>query len=244
MPKSGQNRLMLRESVWKELAQNLLTIRFATCVVLSLILVIFGTLVGSQEYHQRLAEYSGLVTREQEKLADVRVYSHLKPVIAKKPNPLLIFNRGYVDQVGNEVQISHRSVPFLASGAGVDNEMLILFPTFDLIDVVRYVLGLLALLLSFDAISAERESGTLKLVLSNAISRTRVALAKYEGGVLSLLIPLAVSFLIALLFLHLFSPIGLSGEDWLRILIALADAALYLSAMLLVGLCLSSMSRR
>jgi len=235
---------LFRESVWKELCQNLLTTRFAACVVLSLMLIIISALVGSQEYRQRLAEYDGLVAGEQKTLEDVRVYSHLKPALARRPNPLIIFNLGYTDRVGNVVKISHRTVPFLASGGGLDNEILSIFPTLDLMDVIIYVLGLLALLISFDAISGEREQGTLRLIMSNSITRGKVALAKYAGGLISLLIPLVMSFLVAILVLNVYFPLGLTGSDWLRILFIIITAVLYLSTMLLVGLCLSSLVRR
>ncbi len=235
---------MLWESVRKELYHNLLTTRFITCVILSLLLIVFSALVGSQEYRERLVEYNGLQSVEQEKLSDLRVYSHIKPVLSKKPEPLYLFNRGYADKVGNAVTISHRYVPFKASGGGLNNEVLALFPTFDLIDVVKYVLGLLALLLSFDAISGERESGTLRLVLSHSVSRGRIAQGKYLGGAISLLIPLLLGFLVALFVLNVYSPLGLSGEDWIRVLFLIISAALYLSLMLLWGLCLSAVTRR
>jgi len=235
---------VLRESIQKEIRQHLLTTRFVTCLALSLLLVVFGALVGSQEHRQRLEEHGKLASVEREKLSDIRVYSHIKPVASRKPTPLAVFNRGHSDRVGSSVAISHRSVPFLATGGGLENELLTLFPTFDLIDVVCYVLGLLALLLSFDAISGERENGTLRLIMANAVSRGRIAWAKYLSGIITLFIPLLLGFLVALLLLNIYSPIGLTGEEWLRVLLIVATAVLYLSAMYLVGLCLSALTRR
>ncbi len=234
---------MLRESIRKELYQNLLTTRFVTCVALSLLLIVIGSLVGSKEYRDRLEEHGGLVAAEAAKRADVRVYSHIKPVLSREPSPLLLFSKGYADRLGTTVTVSHSRVPFLATGGGLDNETLALFPTFDLIEVVRYVLGLLALLLSFDAIAGERETGTLKLVLSNSVSRTGIALAKYLGGLTSLLFPLILGFLVALLLLNIYSPVGLMGQEWFRAASILLCSALYLSAMLLVGLCISALTR-
>jgi ABC-type transport system involved in multi-copper enzyme maturation permease subunit len=235
---------VLRESVRKELFQNLLTTRFLTCVILSLILIVFGAIVGCQEYRERLEEYGEQQSSGQERLSEVRVYSHIKPVLSKEPSPLLILNKGHSDRVGNTITISHKRVPFLAQGGGLDNEILALFPTFDLMDVIRYVLGLLAILLSFDAISGERESGTLRLVLSNSIPRATVAISKYLGGAISIFISLLLGFLVSLLFINVYSPVGLTGEDWLRIVSVLITAGFYLSAMLLIGLSLSAMTQR
>jgi ABC-type transport system involved in multi-copper enzyme maturation permease subunit len=235
---------VFQEIVRKEFVQNLLTTRFFTCLFLSLLLIVIGALVGSREYRERLAEYDGIQAGEREKLSEVRVFSHIRPVVSRRPSPLLLFNRGYAERVGTTVRITHTDVPWRAEGGGLENELLALFPTFDLIDVARYVLGLLALLLSFDAVSGERESGTLRLVLSNPVSRGRLALAKYLGGTVTLLVPLATGFLVALLFLNLRAPVGLAGDEWARALLIVLAAGLYLSAMLLVGLVLSSLCRR
>jgi ABC-type transport system involved in multi-copper enzyme maturation permease subunit len=233
-----------REIVRKEVTQNLLTTRFLTCLILSLFLIVFGALVGSREYRERLSDYGGLLSEEQNKLADVRVFSHIKPVVSRRPSPLTLFNLGYTDRVGNTVRITHTSVPFRASGGGLENDILALFPSFDVMGVVRYVLGLLALLLSFDAVSGEREAGTLRLVLSNPVSRATVALGKYLGGAVTLLVPLTVGFLAALFFLNINSPVGLSGHEWTRALMIVLSGALYLSTMLLIGLLLSALTHR
>ncbi len=52
-------------------------------------------------------------------------------------------------------------------------------------------------------ISGEKETGTLKLVLSNPAKRSTVLAAKYLGGFGVLIIPLAVSFLVGLILLLL-----------------------------------------
>ena len=53
------------------------------------------------------------------------------------------------------------------------NPISVLFATPDLAYVVNIVISLLALLLTFDAITGELETGTLRLMLSNAVPRGR-----------------------------------------------------------------------
>ena len=66
--------------------------------------------------------------------------------------------------------------------------------------------SLLAVLFAFDAICGEKERGTLKVMLSNAVPRDLIILSKGIGGYLCLIVP----FLVALL----------AGTDSIREVIA------------------------
>ena len=61
---------------------------------------------------------------------------------------------------------------------------------------------------------------------------------------ISLVVPLVLGFLVALFVLNVYSPVGLTGDEYARTLLIIASAGLYLSLMLLCGLCLSALTRR
>ena len=65
--------------------------------------------------------------------------------------------------------------------------------------IMVFIISLVALLLSFDAISGERESKTLSLCLSNGVSRAHIFLAKWLSIIIVLIITLFVSVLLSLL---------------------------------------------
>ena len=65
--------------------------------------------------------------------------------------------------------------------------------------IVIFVISLLALLLTFDAISGEREAHTLVLLLSNPVSRGQIFLAKWLSTLLVLAITLLIGIIISLL---------------------------------------------
>ena len=69
--------------------------------------------------------------------------------------------------------------------------------------VVSTVFSLLALLFTFDAVDGERETGTIRLTLANAIPRDRFLLGKLVGGYFVFVVPFLVSFLLGLLLLAL-----------------------------------------
>jgi ABC-type transport system involved in multi-copper enzyme maturation permease subunit len=95
----------------------------------------------------------------------------------------------------------------------------------------------------YDAVSGERESGLLKLVLSNSISRGAFLTGKLLGRLLCLLIPLTVGMIISLLFLLTNPSIQLDGADWIRISLFFGLALLYVSVFLCAGLAVSAVMR-
>ena len=58
-------------------------------------------------------------------------------------------------------------------------------------NIISIVLSLVAILFTFDAISSEKEHGTLRLTLSNSISRGAVLVSKFLAALLTISIPLS-----------------------------------------------------
>jgi len=66
-----------------------------------------------------------------------------------------------------------------------------------LLNLVQYLVPLLALLLGHDLIVSEAEERTLKLLIASGVSRRRLLAGKFIGGCLTLAVPLLSGFLIA-----------------------------------------------
>ena len=110
--------------------------------------------------------------------------------------------------------------------------------------IVGYVLSLIALLFTFDAISGERERGTLRLILANSIPRHTVLIGKFLGALISVSIPFTLSILINLLVISTDSDVHLSPEAWERLGIIFFIAILYMSLFLVLGLLVSARVRQ
>ena len=76
---------------------------------------------------------------------------------------------------------------------GSANPLLNLLSSIALGFIFEVVLSLMALIFAYDALAGERERGTLRLVLTNAISRGHILLAKYISAMTCLLVPLIIS---------------------------------------------------
>lgn len=117
---------------------------------------------------------------------------------------------------------------------------------FELVDfrfVVGVIFSLLALLLSYDAINGEKQTGTLRLMLTNPVSIRTLLLAKWT----SLITVLALAFLVAFLAslgLALLSPtVSLSGAGMVRLALIAAVSLLYIAVFAGLGLLVSSLFR-
>lgn len=228
----------------KELLEDLRSFRFTSCFLLCVVLFTVSSIVGARDYRNRLRYVKAEEDRQQEAISRIRVYSHIKPVAFRRPSPLSVFSQGYERSFDPGVRISHRRIPYLAQKKRVDNPYLEIIPPIDLSTVVKIILSLLAILLSFDAISGEKEAGTLRLLLSNALPRPILLFGKYTGSMIVLTGSLLIGFLLGTAVLVLISPVGLGGEHWLGLLFLIITSGLYLSLFLLLGLLVSAVTRK
>ena len=237
---------MLITLIRRELLDNLMTFRFAAAMFITLLLVIANTAVLIKDYERRLASYNTAVKTHRQQLRETKTYSAGKIVVDKPPNPLSIFNVGLDKRLGNQIEVSYTFVPALwdAGMSGSDNPFLNIFNSIDIVFIFEVVLSLMALIFAYDALAGERERGTLRLVLTQSVSRGHILLAKYIGAMLCLLIPLLLSLLLALVLLTTTTFFSLGTPDILRIGgIVLASIA-YLSVFYLIGLLISAMTQR
>jgi ABC-type transport system involved in multi-copper enzyme maturation permease subunit len=234
---------MVRTIVKREVLDNILSFKFMACVLVALILSIISTIVLTKDYQARLADYDKGLAIAQEKLSKIPVYSYLEVEIFKKPSPLSIFIPGTERERGNYITLTHRDIPTVLKGGLIKNEFSVVLSFFDLASMIVIVYTLLAILLSYNSVSGEKEDGALSLVLSNSIPRFKFLLGKYVGGLLSMIIPLTFSFGIGGLIVLFSQRMGISGGFWSDFLAFYILAILYLSSVILIGIFVSSQTK-
>ena len=104
------------------------------------------------------------------------------------------------------------AIPYTGRRAAV-NHLMDRFEVVDWVLITRVVLSFLAVVLAYDGLSGERESGTLALVLANSISRGRVLVGKFAAHLAVLLAAVLVGVLVSLLVLSLAGAVRLDGRD-------------------------------
>ncbi len=222
---------MMKTLIAKEIRSNLLSFRFLASFVILFVVVAVTALVLAGDYLKKQDEYS---QRQAEIDAYLRSYAH--------------FNR-----ISNIMQATQPPIPFQALVRGLtadvnieafdDDPLPVMFPLIDLVFIVTILVSLIALILSYDAVCGEKEDGTLKLMLSNGLPRSQLILAKFTGGVLTLVGPFLVSLATGMLIVLLHPRVSWTGADWGALGMIVVGALLYISVFYLIGVLISSAHR-
>ena len=107
-------------------------------------------------------------------------------------------------------------------------------------NIISVVLSLVAILFAFDAISSEQEHGTLRLTLSNSISRGTVLVSKFLAALIAIGIPFLIAALINFFLLYTSGSVSFGMSEWGRLGVIVCIAFVYVSIFLALGLLISS----
>lgn len=228
----------------KEFLLNLVNFRFIAGFVLCFILSVLSAWILTQDYAERIKEYSDNVQKHKDDLGNSKVYSEVKVTVDKRPEPLGLLCEGVEKNLNGTLTVWHGEVPTVSSGAGQGNPLMAGLASLDLSLIVRVIFSLLALLFVYDSISGERERGTLALLMSNPVPRHQVLLGKYLGILLSLFVPILCSMLAGALIIILSSSVNLSLSDGMRLILICLVSLLYVSVFCALGIFVSSRCSR
>jgi len=228
----------------KEFLLNLMTFKFAVGTILCVVLVVVFVPVLAKDYLQRLEEYNQNVTANEAEIRNVMVYKNILPTVYRPPNILSVFSEGIEKRLGTSAKISHFDVPKVSATTAEVNPYMSMFPALDVSLILKVIFSVLALLVAYNVISGEREQGTLKLILSGNISRHQVLLGKLLAGLMILLVPVTIVFILGLLLLMSLPMIELTTSDWAGIGLMYIASLTFISAMYMLGLLFSTLTKK
>jgi len=222
---------MLKTIIAREFLDNILNLRFTIGLVLCLIITVACIIILSHDYQQEMADYSLRVNLHEEFLSKFALANWINQMMpGQKPperfRPLIIGISGDEDA---------RSFD--------ENPLPILFPALDFLFIVTIIMSLLAILFSYDAITGERQSGTLRLVIANSIPRTTILFGKFIGGTTSLIIPFILALLVGVLYINLNPNIQWDSSAWVELALLTAASITFITSFYLLGLMVSTWSR-
>ena len=239
---------MLWTLIRHELLMNLMTFRFLVAVIAGMSLVLAGSIVLTDNYERRVASYNEDFQKHQERNFTGKTYSSFMPYLDRAPNPLSLFNQGLDKRAKNSLQIRIGEIPFLwgdvSRHTGFSNPFRYLLADIDLVSIFQILFSLLALVFAYDAIAGGRENGTLRLILVNPVGRGLIVMSKYLGAMLCLILPLLMSFLLALLLQLQSNAIHYGADAFLRVGGIFLTTVVYTSTFYLIGLFISSVIYR
>ena len=224
----------------KELLKNFQSFRFFALFAVAVFLFTINPFILSSGYNEKLQEYSQNVERE-------RNNDHKGPFswAYKHPNPLLFVLEGGDEAATNVFGIS---MDLGISAYGLDYYgKNVTFPNFQTIDwvfILKILFSLFAIILTFDAISGEKELGTLALMCSNSVPRISIIMGKYLGALITIAMPAAVGMVISMIIVSLMGSVSLTMELIYRLALVMLMSFVYISLFILLGIMVSSLVHR
>ncbi len=244
----------------RELYDNFNSLRFALTTLLLLALMLTNALGHLREHPKRIQKYNKAVVESRTVLnshADDSLYKLAQQgpgKLYKKPSPLHFCAEGGEHLLPNIIE-GGRPYVYSTNIIGVwklrypdaNINLKRVGPDVTKVDwafIIAYVLSLIALLFTFDAISGERERGTLRLMLANSVPRHTVLIGKFLGALISVSIPFTLAALMNLLMISTTTAVHLNIEAWERLGIIFFIALLYTCFFLALGLLVSARVQR
>ncbi|MCJ7578976.1 MAG: ABC transporter permease subunit, partial [Candidatus Aminicenantes bacterium] len=162
---------MIKEVLFKELRENLNTVRFYLILILTILLFVVSSITFVRNYNQKVLDYRSDITANEsllvEKSKDLLQLGRFKQSLLKKPNPSEFLSEASEKILPNKFlsDIFYLDFPEVE---GRSNVLLRGFKTVDWEFIVAVVLSFLAFVLSYDAVCGEKEQKTLSLIFSNS----------------------------------------------------------------------------
>ena len=230
--------------IQKEMMHHILSVRFVALLLMCVLLIPLTLSINYQSYRQDLVDYHEAVKLANIEEKTVNPKMPLEPEIEVsklifKPAPLSVFAKGLEDSLPSYLGMTRDGItqgPPPTFSAPLSQ----LLGHLDFLFVVGTVFSLLALLFTFDAVAGERETGTIRLTLSNAVPRDLFLWSKLIGSYLVFVVSFLVSFLLGLLLLVWQGfPLG-ESDIFPRVLGLTSISLLYIAVFFVIGTAIST----
>lgn len=233
---------MIGTLVKKEVTETVLDLRFAIVTLLCVVLIPPGMYVSRKDYERRLATYQRERQEYRQRHSEAQLWN-VEVQGLRPPSVLSIFASGVDPLLPDKVITSYSGLFLAVKEAGTDNPHSLFFGKADFLFSMAFVMSLAALILTFNSITGEKESGTLGLMIANSVPRAHILLGKILGNYIVLLIPFAISIIIALIVLSVSPDVPVTSSGvWPVFLIILAVTGLFVFAMASLGVCISTLT--
>ena len=199
---------MLITLIRKEMMHHILSARFIALLLMCVLLIPLNLHINYHRYLQRQVDFQETVKDENSKgpaeqpwLQKQRTDPNLEvSKLILKPTPLSAFGTGLESALPSYLGMTRNGIQ-RGEAALSTAPIAFVLGHLDFVFVVSTVFSLLALLFTFDAITGEKEAGTLRITLANALPRDILLWSKLIGGYLVFIVPFLVSLITGLLVL-------------------------------------------
>ena len=248
---------MLTTLIQKEMMHHILSARFVALLLMCVLLIPLNLHINYHHYLKRQIDY-----QEQEKFKneDTRKdenrkesagvkegvhtfkFSRIEETdpnfevskLILKPTPLSVFATGLESALPSYLGMTRNGIKRGEASLSTA-PIAFLLGHLDFVFVVSTVFSLLALLFTFDAVAGEREAGTLRITLANALPRDIFLWSKLIGGYLVFILPFLISLILGLLVLVTQGFPLAEPEVFPRVLCLILVSLLYIAVFFAIG---------
>ena len=234
---------MLMTLIQKEMMHHILSARFVALLLMCLLLIPLTLHINYGNYRQNLVDHQEAIKRANIEEAEVYPQSPPEPdqevsKVFLKPTPLSVFANGLENVLPSYLGMTRNGIT-QGPDALIASPLSYLLGHLDFLFVIGTVFSLLALLFTFDAVAGEREAGTLRITLANALPRDVFLWSKLIGGYLVFVVPFLVSFIFGLLMIVWQGfPLG-ESDIFPRVLGLILVSLLYIAVFFAIGTVIS-----
>ena len=255
---------MIAAILRRELVDHLTSLRFAlTLLITTALMAVNGVVFSGASGLERAMEQYQKKLNIHEEVLEGRNLGELAvegpSLLPKRPSSFSFIAFGREDFLPEMIWATATGVYTWASGFSIYTPWVLeyrdptlrptagIVPDFvevDWVFIVGFCLSLMALLLTYDGVCGERETGTLKLALSGPVPRFGLLLGKFTAAWIVLAVALTLGILLNLLILGLAGPVPLGSDLFLRLAPVYLACLLYLACFVGLGLFVSCLSER
>ena len=229
--------------------------RIAAVYIVVLVLAVLNGLIYSVKYTQdlrlqreHLDEFEkafAQAVQNPEALSDHTIWPMMPGatfILVKPPSLLKFVADNNLEEVPTARATSVHS-SLLPSSMEANSRGSVTFAKIDLVFLLAAVFSFFAVVLTYDAVCGERQSGTLRQMLANGIPRARIITSKISAAMITLTLPLLLGLACNAVVLIALGEIPLPTEHLLILALVFFLAVLLLLFFVSLGVAVSSMTR-
>ncbi len=219
--------------VKKEFLESLLDRKFIVSTILASLICWTSTCVLTMNYNDAVHDYYKRANFKDQMLDGYFNVSSAGGLIVRPLKPPSILSSLARGVLGD----------WIATGSIDENPVPTLFPFMDILFVIGIIMSIASLTLSYDRISGEKETGTLKMLMLGDYPRVKILLGKWMGGILSVLLILTLALSGSVLIALTLSQSHWTSIEWTAIAFLFILSILYCISFFSLGLYVSAKTK-
>lgn len=235
---------MLKIIIEKEIRDIFGSPKFVLTFGVCAVLLIAAFYVGGVRYQVYQKQYEASKAENLRKLDGQTDWMNIEGTrVFLPPQPLSTLVSGVSNDIGRTGAIKGAAEVEISDSRFNEDPIFAIFRFLDVEFVFTLLLSLFAILMGYDAISGEKEQGTLRLTFANPVPRHTYILGKLIGSMATLTFSVLLTCAIGSLLLPVLG-VPMNGTDWLKLALVIGAGLLYLGVFLSLSLLVSSLTHR